>query len=285
MTMFDIIIPIYKIEFPFLQKCLNSVNSQTFKDFDVWVVDGTPEDWDGFQENMELIDTFPHFNYVRQEGKGVSQARNQGINQGNSPYIAFLDGDDYWYDAHLEELIDGINNSGEKYVLWWTALDWVVNFISYKTGEKWERLLTCNHWPEYINWEERAYRFYLSSHHIVTSGVCLLRERFEMTEGFDEELGVGEDILLWMEMVGDLREGEIYLCKQLEVISGFHRSHENSTSENKIQSGMFDGNEEMYDSNFEKFIEKCKIPSEEERPDFISPLEWKDMMKGYRKII
>ena len=48
---------------------------------------------------------------------------------------------------------------------------------------------------------------------------------------------------------------------------------------------MFDGNEEMYDSNFEKFIEKCKIPSEEERPDFISPLEWKDMMKGYRKII
>jgi len=283
--MFDIVVPIYKVKPEFLEQCLVSINAQTIENFETWIVDGTPEDWEHYDEGMELISRYPHFNYIRQSGKGVSQARNEGIRQGNNPYIALLDGDDFWYDGHLKELVDGIESSSEKFVLWWTALDWLVNFVSYKTGENWNKLLTCNHWPEYKNWEKRAYRFYLSCHPVVTSGVCLLRKRFEEISGFDEELGVGEDVLLWMEMVGDIRDGEVYFCKQLEVISGFHRSHEDATSENKTQSGMFDNDNQDFDENFEEFIKKCRIPTIEERPEFIPLLEWEDMMKGFRKII
>ena len=100
-----------------------------------------------------------------------------------------------------------------------------------------------------------------------------MRKRFEETSGFDEELGVGEDVLLWMEMVGDIRDGEVYFCKQLEVISGFHLSHEDATSENKTQSGMFDNDNQDFDDNFEEFIKKCRIPTKEERPEFIPLLE------------
>ena len=60
-------------------------------------------------ELMSVVDSFvsdTRITYVRQTGRGVSQARNQGIALGSYPYIAFLDGDDYWYDEHLIEFVN-----------------------------------------------------------------------------------------------------------------------------------------------------------------------------------
>ena len=102
--MFDIIIPIYKIKPKFLEQCLVSINAQTFENFETWIVDGTPEDWEHYDEDMELISRYPHFNYIRQSGKGVSQARNEGICQGTNSHIAFLDGDDFLPKYTLKEL-------------------------------------------------------------------------------------------------------------------------------------------------------------------------------------
>ena len=92
--MFDIIIPTYKIRPDLIKRCLDSIDDQVFKKHKVYLVDGTPSDWEHFKEFRSVVDSHAVV-YLRQTGKGVSQARNQAVSQGSNPYLAFLDGDDF----------------------------------------------------------------------------------------------------------------------------------------------------------------------------------------------
>ena len=77
--MFDVIIPIYRIDPALFKRCVDSVFAQSLNDYTVWVVDGTPTDADTYAGCMQLVeeyDNHPRFNYFRQSGTGVSQARN-----------------------------------------------------------------------------------------------------------------------------------------------------------------------------------------------------------------
>ena len=108
---FDIIVPIYKMKTDFLERCLKSIADQTHSEWICYIADGTPKDWEHYSEMMEIIsnyvEAYPNiFVYLRQSGKGVSQARNQAITMGDATHIAFLDGDDYWYPTHLEWLME-----------------------------------------------------------------------------------------------------------------------------------------------------------------------------------
>jgi|GEM_PF-4398102 len=125
--MFDVVIPIYKIAPELLNRCLESINNQDFFDYEVFVVDGTPLDWEHTEECRNLVAHY-NFNYVRQIGTGVSQARNQGVSMGTNPYIAFLDGDDWWYSEHLYELSLLIDRCpiDNNYVMWWNPMDTII---------------------------------------------------------------------------------------------------------------------------------------------------------------
>ena len=56
------------------------------------------------------------FTYLRQDParKLVGGARNQAVSMGSNPYLAFLDGDDYWYDGYLSEVKTSIEKSNSK---------------------------------------------------------------------------------------------------------------------------------------------------------------------------
>ncbi len=97
---FSIIIPLYNKE-KHIQKTLESVLNQSFKDFEVIIVN------DGSTDNsLSIIEPFndARIKILSQENKGVSAARNNGIKNAIATYIAFLDADDYWYNNHLETL-------------------------------------------------------------------------------------------------------------------------------------------------------------------------------------
>ena len=55
--MFDIIVPIYKIKPLFLEQCLVSIDAQTFENFETWIIDGTPEDWEGYPLRKDYKDS------------------------------------------------------------------------------------------------------------------------------------------------------------------------------------------------------------------------------------
>ena len=119
--MFDIIVPTYRINPEWLDRCLQSIQEQTVDEWECYVIDGTPEDWTDYDLMMSVVSRYvsdERFTYVRQAGGGVSQARNQGIEIGCSPWIAFLDGDDYWYPEHLIEFTKNLHSFDEMAKYW-----------------------------------------------------------------------------------------------------------------------------------------------------------------------
>lgn len=89
----SIIIPVYNVSL-FLEKCLNSVINQTFKNLQIILVD------DGSTDNSGIIcDNYSkkdsRIEVIHQKNKGLSEARNTGLSLARGEYITFVDSDDY----------------------------------------------------------------------------------------------------------------------------------------------------------------------------------------------
>lgn len=109
---FSLIIPVYNNSEIELLRCVNSIDNQTFRNFEVIIVD------DGSNsECSKLLDTLENrYSYIRVFHKfngGVSDARNVGINLSKGKYITFIDADDFISPVMLEEALPYM----EKYSL------------------------------------------------------------------------------------------------------------------------------------------------------------------------
>lgn len=99
--MFSIIIPLYNKE-KFLFETLSSVELQTYKDFEVIIVDDSSTD-----NSFNIAKTFEkdkRFKVYTKLNGGVSDARNFGIEKAVGQYICFLDADDIWDSSYLREV-------------------------------------------------------------------------------------------------------------------------------------------------------------------------------------
>ena len=93
MPKISIIVPVYKVE-KFLPKCIDSILSQTFTDFELILVD------DGSPDNCgKICDEYAHKDdrvvVVHKLNEGVSIARNKGLDVAKGEYILFCDSDDF----------------------------------------------------------------------------------------------------------------------------------------------------------------------------------------------
>ena len=95
----DVIIPAYNPG-AYLRDAIESVLSQTYKNFELFVVD------DCSTENIESITKFyPSIKLLRTEkNSGPSAARNLGIKSGESEFVSFLDSDDIMHKQKLEKI-------------------------------------------------------------------------------------------------------------------------------------------------------------------------------------
>ena len=99
----DIIVPVYNTE-TYLERCLNSILSQTYKDFNILIIDdgSTDSSYDICEyyakkhENIKTIHT---------NNRGLSCARNLGIQISESKYVGFIDSDDWIEKFMFEKLI------------------------------------------------------------------------------------------------------------------------------------------------------------------------------------
>ncbi len=98
----SLIIPVYNVE-KYLKKALKSVESQTFQDFEVIIVDDGSTD-----KSIEIIKEFcqrnPNFILITQKNQGPSAARNTALAICRGEYIGFMDSDDFLEPTFLESL-------------------------------------------------------------------------------------------------------------------------------------------------------------------------------------
>ncbi|GAA0178406.1 hypothetical protein SH2C18_14690 [Clostridium sediminicola] len=99
----SIIIPIYKAE-KYLQRCLDSILKQTYKDLEIILVDdGSPDSCPVICDNYKKKDD--RIKVIHSENYGQSIARNKGIELVSGKYICFVDADDVLVEDSIERLI------------------------------------------------------------------------------------------------------------------------------------------------------------------------------------
>ncbi len=108
----SVIIPAYNTA-PFIAETLNSVFGQTFRDFEVIVInDGSP---DTAELEVALQPYMTRVRYIKQENRGLPGARNAGIRLARGELLAFVDSDDIWMPDYLSAQVEFLDNHPRVY--------------------------------------------------------------------------------------------------------------------------------------------------------------------------
>lgn len=179
----SVIIPFYA-GVNWLKEAVDSVLSQTFKDYEIIVVnDGSPETVTEFLKQYST-----KIKYIRKENGGPSTARNVGIEAATGKYIAFLDSDDRWFPKKLEMQLEYMTKND---VIW--------SYCGYRTfgiGETVEYRMTNSDIPI-------IHRY--NSPYIATP--CVMLERQYLVDHpnvrFNPNLRFGQDSYFWLMLNAD----------------------------------------------------------------------------------
>ena len=99
----SVIVPIFKVE-QFLPRCVNSIQSQTYKNIEIILVDdGSPDRCPEMCDEYAQMDT--RIQVIHKKNGGLSDARNAGIEKAKGNYLCFVDSDDYIQPTMLETML------------------------------------------------------------------------------------------------------------------------------------------------------------------------------------
>ena len=183
---FSIVIPLYNKD-PYISKALSSVIEQTFRDFELIVVDDGSTD-NSFKVAQSVLENAGiRYRLIRQENSGVSMARNNGAMVTSGDYICFLDADDWWAPSFLERMDWLITKYPDAGV-------YGTNYYYVKNGR--QRICVTDDKTGYINYC-RSYAEKLEMP-LTSISVAIPREVFQCSGGFKPHLKLGEDFDLWI---------------------------------------------------------------------------------------
>ncbi|MBR4564349.1 MAG: glycosyltransferase family 2 protein [Paludibacteraceae bacterium] len=177
----SVIMPLFN-KAPYVKKAVESVLAQTFKDWELIVVDDGSTD-DGAQIVMDLADERCHI--YSQGNMGVGAARNSGVRLAKGELLAFLDADDWWDERFLEKMVAFADSYPEASL--WASNYWYVKRGKTRVAVKQE--------SGYFDYPESYLRN--EAMPVWTGAVLLRKEAFDEAGGFPVGIKIGEDFLLW----------------------------------------------------------------------------------------
>ena len=184
----SICIPAFKAE-KYILETLNSIKAQTYKNWEIIVIEDASND--GTKKIVEEFSKECHnrISYFKnEENIGVASTRNKAAEISKGDWIAFIDSDDLWREAHLEDLISILNIESKAelvhslFEIFDTDTREIINKHPIITGA------TLDKFP--LSLYDRSY-------FIQTSSVMISRRLFEQTGGFKSYFTPCEDLELW----------------------------------------------------------------------------------------
>lgn len=215
--MFTVVIPAYNAA-QFIVDCLDSVERQTFGDYEIVVVDDGSEDgtatlvehWADQHRDQSL-------RLHHQPNRGIGAARNAGVLRAQGEFVAFLDADDRWLERKLERVAGHLAPHPKLDVV--CHDEWCID----RTGQR--RFL--RHGP-YTRYEDLLFR----GNSLSTSATVVRREPVLAVGGFSEDLRINgaEDYDLWLRLA---RDG----CRfgYLNEVLGIYRVHDGGISGRAVE--------------------------------------------------
>lgn len=183
----SIIIPAYNAE-RFLEKCINSILQQTYKELEILIIN------DGSMDGtLMLCNRYKELDcricVIDQTNKGVAATRNVGIQRATGDYILFVDADDWIEPDMVERLVVAIKEQ--------ETFD--IAFCSFDNAETSERVITKNVGAREVwNTETQQKEFLIHKRMTGMLWNKLIRSKLFDGVSFDETVGYGEDAqVLW----------------------------------------------------------------------------------------
>jgi glycosyltransferase involved in cell wall biosynthesis len=244
----SVIIPTYNRS-AFLQESIGSVLAQTFKDFELVVVD------DGSTDNTREILSIYKSNIatIFTGHRGPSAARNSGIKATQGEFIAFLDSDDLWLPEKLEKQIHFLKHTTKGFICQ-TEEIWVRNGVRVNPRKKHKK---------FSGW---IFDKCLPLCIVSPSAVIIHRSVFERVGFFDEDMPACEDYDLWLRIAPFY---PIFLIKeQLVIKKGGHQDQQSKVISSldrfrikaicrSLESGNL--NNDQYGSALKELQKKCLV--------------------------
>ncbi|MDH7445524.1 glycosyltransferase family 2 protein [Aquimarina sp. 2201CG14-23] len=195
----SVIIPAYNAE-DFISDTVHSILQQQYDNIEIIVVD------DGSSDLTATICKSLPVTLIRQQNKGVSAARNTGLEAANGDLIAFLDADDLWCDDKLKNQIALLAQSpSSSFVL---GLSTAINIDGIPITE-----------PQFV---------------LSLGTILVIREVFTKVGGFDTALDFGEDIDWFLRI---MEAGYLCVIDPNPVLK--FRRHENNITNDRAKTNQF----------------------------------------------
>ena len=203
-----VIIPSYNAG-EFIREAIDSVLNQTFKDFEIIIID------DGSTDNTkEVVAKYGQkIRYIYQMNRGVSAARNRGILCSNGEYIAFLDADCAWFREKLELQVKYLDEHPEIGLVFSNAL------FQVKKGAPISDLVLHGRTTFQVSPPHRGkvFKDLFEADFIKLTTVLLRKALFQTVGLFDENINYAEDYHLKMRISRSFRID--YIDKSLTQIN------------------------------------------------------------------
>jgi len=188
MPLVSVVVPLYNKELH-IKRTINSVLAQTIQDFELVIIDDGSTD-----KSADIVKSFTdsRIRLIQQKNKGVSAARNKGIEKAKADLVSFLDADDEWTPIFLETVL----TLWDKYP---EAGAYVTAYLFCNSkGET--RIAKYKEIPP-SPWEGLMKSYFLSTakgeHPICSSAVCIPKKILMMEKGFKVRASWGEDDDMW----------------------------------------------------------------------------------------
>ena len=216
--MISIIVPIYNVE-KYLSKCIESLLNQTYKDIEVILVnDGSKDDSLKICREFEIKDK--RVIVINQKNRGVSAARNVGIEKASGEYIGFIDPDDWVEkDMYYDMIQEFSNNEVEMVICGYNYYDEEGKIDLSRIYDKRE--------SEYVS-QKKIMSMFSDIPPTIRHGVVnkLFRKETVSEQRFDEKLHSSEDVLFLCEYVNKINNAVIihkpYYCNRVRMGSATH---------------------------------------------------------------
>ena len=243
------IIPAYNRQ-EFIQKAVESVLNQTFKDFELIIIDDGSTD-----DTKKIIQSFKdkRIRYYYHFNRGPAVARNKGIKKSSASYIAFLDSDDAWAPEKLAIQMKAMKEHPE-YLISHTEEEW------YKGKRR------IKHLNIHKKKQDNIFKRSLQLCSISMSTVIIKKELTVRIGLFDPDLEVCEDYDYWLRVTAQYPV--LLIDQALTIKQGGHYDQQSQkyygldkfriyAIEKLIKSKSLDT--EQLIPTYKEFHKKCRI--------------------------
>lgn len=217
MLFISIVVPIYNSEF-FLEKCFNSIENQSYQNFEVLMVDdGSTDGSESICKKFEMNND--KFRYIKKDNSGVSATRNCGIENSTGKFLTFVDSDDYIEENFLLDFVLNVKENGMA-ICGYNLLDSNNNHIAayvHKTSE-----ISIKELYNLVLMDDSVYSFPWNKFYLLS----IIKENGIL---FSEDIGYGEDLIFNVKYLNHIDNAIIISKANYNYIK-----HQNSTTGKKM---------------------------------------------------